>query len=169
MRMKIAGLLICLALPAAAENVPMARIYSTGNMMYEGDSWECIQISSTMGWQRYVPPHEPGLYGHDFYNMTISADQEGWTVDKARYARVLNGGHTGADARALSPYDGYKYDQSYPFGALLLRYKDGTTRALMREDPGGTSWDFGNDPLFDFRINDTGFGDNAGVLKICFW
>jgi hypothetical protein len=152
--------------PVLAEDVPLAHIYAQGDWDKIGDDWDCIEIASTMGWQRYMVPHE-GILGRNFTYMIIHTDQQGWTVDKAQYAPVLNGGHTGADAEALAPYDKYKFDQSAPFGALMVRFADGDSRALLNE--GEEPWTIGQEPQLDFRINDTGFGDNAGVLQLCFW
>jgi hypothetical protein len=73
-------------------------------------------------------------------------------------------GHTGRDAEALSLYNQAKFDQRFPFGALLM------------SDSQGVMWIQGpttfSAPLngINMRINDAdkSLGDNGGSLKVCF-
>lgn len=88
-----------------------------------------------------------------------------WSVDDARYARVGPEGHIGSAAQALEPFSGFKYLKSEPFGALIIRANQVDPRAFpliagSSRFPEGTRW-------IDFRINDTGLGDNGGSLQLC--
>lgn len=120
----------------------------------------CAEISPRRGWQR--------LWISGLYQpwLSVRDNQEGWSVDDARYARVGAAGHRGADARALEPYAQYKYHSNVAFGALLLRVpsKPGVVLSFNKD---GVDYQLGAQEWVDFRINDTGQGDNGGVLSLC--
>jgi hypothetical protein len=118
-------------------------------------SYECVTVDARSGWQRFT------------LSRAFSAIQSisgGWSVDGQRYAPVGASGHFGSDAQALSPYSQYKYNQNYPFGALLL----GNGRDYFWVQQGSRL----PSPLssFDMRINDAdnALGDNRGSLRVCF-
>jgi C1A family cysteine protease len=142
------------------------KAVSSTNTIYGGDmnfttapcSTEvvCHVVSAMEGWQQFIfstPVNE------------ITDIRDGWSVDVVNYALVGPEGHTGAAAESLSPYNGYKYDEAYPFGALLLKTPD-------------TEHQWINSPTIfynsifevDMRINDKdeALGDNGGYLTVCF-
>lgn len=71
----------------------------------------CVSVDSRSGWQRF---NLPGNF------TRVASVSGGWSVDTRSYSPVGSSGHTGRDAEALAPYNQYKFDQRYPFGALLI-------------------------------------------------
>jgi hypothetical protein len=116
----------------------------------------CVSVDSRQGWRRFNLPR----------NFTkIASISGGWSVDTARYTSVGASGHTGRDAELLTPYNNSKFDQRFPFGALLMGSGQGT---LWIQSPSSfSSAPFG---AVDMRINDAdnSLGDNAGALQVCF-
>ena len=115
----------------------------------------CVSVDSRKGWQEF--------------NLSRSYDKiihisGGWSVDARSYSPVGAFGHIGQDARNLSPYNQYKYDQRFPFGALLININQ---ELFWIQNPVSLN------NVFDFlymRINDAdnALGDNGGSLKVCF-
>lgn len=69
------------------------------------------------------------------------------------------------DNLAVNLYNGYKYDQNYPFGALLISFQNEEYVWVDRPQqlPQAVS-------RVKMTINDDepALGDNAGALKVCF-
>lgn len=165
----LSSLVIFLALlsaaPASAQSDEAATPIPDAALFKTMDDDLCAEISSTLGWQQFTLPFRApiDLYYEGFY----VAYEDGWTVDKNRFAPVSHAGHQGADAAALAPYEGYKYTQSLPFGALLMRTADVPMADISDE---GTNWSVPAEATsLEFRINDTGLGDNAGEVFVCFY
>jgi len=83
---------------------------------------------------------------------------------------VSYGGHEGSDAERLAPFNAYKYDQRFPFGALLMDVPE--HGVVWVDNPSG--WivrrvGFPAGSTFRLRINDAdnALGDNGGVLGVC--
>lgn len=117
----------------------------------------CISVDSRRGgWQRF------NLNG----NFTkIASIGGGWSVDSRNYSPVGAVGHTGRDADLLKPYEQYKFDQRFPFGALLMNSGNGILH--IQDSNSLSSAPFG---AVDMRINDAdnALGDNGGSLNVCF-
>jgi hypothetical protein len=116
----------------------------------------CVTVDSRSGWQRFNLPRS---------FTKVASIGGGWSVDTRSYAPVSSSGHTGRDADALRPYNQYKFDQRFPFGALLMGSGQGT---LWIQSPNSfSSAPFG---AVDMRINDAdnALGDNGGSLQVCF-
>lgn len=150
----------CLSLPFLLGAAPaQAEDWTPAEVTSRSSDAICARISSRLGWQRLQ-------IGHFRDPRLMIFEQEGWSVDDARYARVGVAGYSGAAARALEPYAQYKYQPNRPFGALLMR---------KSTNPGGI-YSYNVDTVYgvigrmdtvDFRINDTGQGDNGGVIEFC--
>jgi hypothetical protein len=126
----------------------------TGTREYKN----CRKIDARKGWQTL-----PGFEKIDSFGG-------GWSVDAAKYPMVGPGGHTGDAARALAPYNVYKYDQKYPFGALLFLDQNGnnvpfSSSLVNNRVPPNLERSGG----IQVRINDAdeALGDNGGALEIC--
>ncbi|KJH69657.1 DUF4189 domain-containing protein [Aliterella atlantica] len=121
----------------------------------------CFSVDARQGWQSFVLPR------------TINSPESiegGWSVDARSYSTVNHLGHQGAEAERLAPYNDYKYDQRFPFGALLMSVSNRDTIWIQTTDyivDWNTSFPVGS--VVRFRINDTdaALGDNAGSLNIC--
>ena len=116
----------------------------------------CIDVSSRSGWTRFNLPRS---------FTKVASINGGWSVDSRSYAPVGPYGHAGQDAQRLSPYSQYKYDQRFPFGALLMGSGQGV---IWIQNPHSlSSAPFG---AVDMRINDAdnALGDNSGSLRVCF-
>ncbi len=128
-------------------------------------SRDCLYVDSRQGWQALPAPE-----GQVF---DLSADGE-WTVLKASQAPVNLKGHLGQAADELSIWNGYKFDQSFPFGAMLYRGPDGkvgsfadlATRLWLGQASGREISGIGS---IELRINDadSSLGDNAGRIRVC--
>ncbi|WP_299004274.1 hypothetical protein [uncultured Shewanella sp.] len=94
---------------------------------------------------------------------SITSITGGWSVDTYHYSSVGASGHTGQAARSLAPWNHYKYDRKYPFGALLVDIEGmghmDVKGPMMFEEP-VTS--------IRIRINDIALGDNKGILTVTF-
>ncbi len=116
----------------------------------------CVSVDSRRGWQRF------NLHGNFTKVVSISG---GWSVDSRSHASVGASGHSGRDAEDLAPYNQYKYDQGFPFGALLMGSGQGV---LWIQNPKS----FNSSPFgaVDMRINDAdnALSDNGGSLQVCF-
>ncbi|WP_413280544.1 hypothetical protein [Floridanema evergladense] len=115
----------------------------------------CVTVDSRNGWQHF---NLPGSF------TRVASISGGWSVDARNYSPVRSGGHTGQDAERLAPYNQYKFDQRFPFGALLMGTGGGT---LWVQNPVSFTSGFG---AVDMRINDAdnALGDNGGTLQVCF-
>lgn len=115
----------------------------------------CVSVDSTKGWQRF---NLPGNF------TKITSLGGGWSVDTRSYQPVNASGHGGSDAQALTPYNQYKFDQRFPFGALLMASSQG---ALWIQAPTSLNSPFN---AVDMRINDAdnALSDNGGLLQVCF-
>ncbi|MEP0855822.1 alpha/beta hydrolase [Trichocoleus sp. DQ-U1] len=115
----------------------------------------CVSVDSRSGWQHF---NLPGSF------TRVASISGGWSVDTQNYASVGSSGHSGRDAEALAPYNQYKFDQRFPFGALLMGSGQGT---LWIQNPLSFNGSFG---AVDMRINDAdnALGDNGGSLQVCF-
>ncbi|MBG6158780.1 hypothetical protein IWQ52_004861 [Labrenzia sp. EL_159] len=91
-----------------------------------------------------------------------------WSVISGMYKPVGPRGYSGSDAKKLGPLYGYKFDQSYSFGEMLVRDQTGrivpfaefAALAVNTPDPAGN---------YAFRINDVDLAlwDNAGAIRVC--
>lgn len=116
---------------------------------------DCAKVDAKKGLQNLT-------FRHPIYEIEKVYGK--WTVDKLNYAGVGASGHTGSDAQRLAPYNQYKKDQNYPFGALLLKGKQG----FIHID-GPMMIPSNQQPISgNFQINDTAFSDNDGSLTVCF-
>ncbi|MBD6619096.1 hypothetical protein FNW02_25550 [Komarekiella sp. 'clone 1'] len=115
----------------------------------------CVSVDSRSGWQHF---NLPGSF------TKVASISGGWSVDTRNYSSVGSSGHSGADAQALEPYNQYKFDQKFPFGALLMGSGQGT---LWIQNAVSFNGSFG---AVDMRINDAdnALGDNGGSLQVCF-
>jgi len=116
---------------------------------------ECVIVSSGSRWQRF------NLSRRVRQVVTISG---AWSVDARSFAPVGPRGHQGMEAQALNAYNQYKYDQRFPFGALLIG--DGQQYFWIQER---SQFNYPTN-VVDLRINDSddALGDNAGSLRVCF-
>lgn len=119
----------------------------------------CASVNSQKGWQTLNLPNgkirKVGFSGS-------------WTVINGLYKPVGPRGYSGKDAKALGPLYGYKFDQSYAFGEMLVRDQAGrivpfaefAALAVNARDPAGT---------YAFRINDKNIAlwDNKGTIRVC--
>ena len=134
-----------------------AAVLVTNFNMHEAKAQavKCFDVSSRTGWQYF---DLGGPY------TRIASVGGGWSVDARSYARVGPQGH---NEPGLEPYNQYKYDQGYPFGALFVD---------IPTDGIGYVWVRGAQQLpkpitrTAIRINDAdnALGDNSGVLRVCF-
>ena len=117
-----------------------------------GNLEECIDVSSTQGWQPYQLKNVTGFY-------RVTAIHGFWTVDRAK---PLANPWVGHQDPSLDPFSQYKFDKRYPFGTVLIatnsdnmQMVDVSTQFL------GRGW---------LRINDSDatLGDNSGAVKVCF-
>ncbi len=120
------------------------------------ESKGCVSVDSKLGWQHF------NFSGNFTKVASISG---GWSVDSRSYSAVGASGHTGNDAELLTPYNQYKFDQNFPFGALLMGSGQGTL--WIQDSTSLSSAPFG---AVDMRINDAdnALGDNEGKLEVCF-
>ena len=119
----------------------------------------CASVNSKKGWQSLNLPNG---------KIRKVAYSGSWTVINGLYKPVGPRGYSGKDAAALGPLYGYKFDQSYAFGEMLVRDQAGrivpfaefAALALNTRDPAGT---------YAFRINDkdVALWDNKGIIKVC--
>ncbi|GAA6619648.1 hypothetical protein [Scytonema sp. NUACC26] len=121
----------------------------------KAQSTKCFNVSSRDGWQYF---DLGGPY------TRVARVIGGWSVDGRNYLPVGPKGHS---EPGLEPYNQYKYDQNFPFGALFVD---------IPTDGHGYIWVQGSQQLpkpitrTSIRINDSdvALGDNSGVLKVCF-
>ncbi len=121
----------------------------------KAQSTKCFDVSSRSGWQYF------DLQGPYTRIDTVNG---GWSVDTRNYLSVGPRGHS---EPGLEPYNQYKYDRGFPFGALFVD---------IPTDGYGYIWVRGSQPLpkpitrTAIRINDSdrALGDNSGVLRVCF-
>ncbi len=119
----------------------------------------CVDVQSRKGWQQLSLP--TGKIRKVGYSGT-------WSVIAGQAAPVGPRGYSGQAAKKLGPLFGYKFDQSYAFGEMLVRDQAGrivpfaefAALAVNSRDPAG---------VYAFRINDKDIAlwDNAGVIRIC--
>ncbi|WP_298815921.1 hypothetical protein [uncultured Roseibium sp.] len=119
----------------------------------------CVDVHSKKGWQRLSLPDG---------KISRVSFKGGWSVINGIYAPVGPRGYSGKDAKSLGPLYGYKFDQSYSFGEMLVRDQAGriipfaefAALAVNAPDPSGT---------YSFRINDkdVALWDNAGAIRVC--
>ncbi|NEO97765.1 MAG: hypothetical protein F6K58_03465 [Symploca sp. SIO2E9] len=117
---------------------------------------KCFDVSSKQGWQSFELPSK----------LTRIVSIEGyWSVDDKNYRPVSAEGHTGEAAKKLEPYNQYKYDQRFPFGALLVDIPQYHYIWISQPQqlPRPTA-------QVSMRINDDDNtqSDNAGSLRVCF-
>jgi hypothetical protein len=119
----------------------------------------CAAVNSKKGWQTLSLP--------DGKIRRVGASGK-WTVINGLYNSVGPRGYFGKEAKALGPLYGYKFDQSYAFGEMLVRDQAGrivpfaefAALAVNARDPAGT---------YAFRINDkdVALWDNKGTIRVC--
>lgn len=119
----------------------------------------CVDVQSKKGWQTISLPQG---------KIQRVAHSGRWSVIAALYKPVGPRGYSGQDAKKLGPLYGYKYDQSYAFGEMLVRDQAGrvvpfaefAALAVNARDPAG---------VYAFRINDKDIAlwDNAGAIRVC--
>lgn len=71
----------------------------------------CLKVDSRKGWQTVVANHKV---------VSVNNIEGEWSVDASSYSMVSYEGHKGSDAERLTPFNAFKYDQRFPFGALLM-------------------------------------------------
>ncbi len=123
----------------------------------------CMNIDSRSGWQTITVNHAVA---------SIDVTDGGWSVDTRSYGLVRNNGHRDLDAERLAPFNSLKFDQRFPFGALLMNTSE--TGVVWLDDvangvahiPGP---DISANTRIQFRINDAdnALEDNGGFLRIC--
>jgi hypothetical protein len=120
------------------------------------DNNACFTVSAQQGWQYF---NLPGSF------KRITSIEGSWSVDDRSYARVGAYGHTGDASNRLAPYNQYKYDQNYPFGALLVNIPNYGYFWVENPQQLPRSINF-----TAMRINDgdNALGDNGGSLRVCF-
>ena len=174
---KFTAFLFCLLTIPLAAQAEDARL--AGKHIVNLNGATCYEISAKRGWQTI---NTKGLDKFKFIilgpehrefqkkKLGIARVFEGWSVDGARYSKVGTHGHLGADAEALEPYAGFKYDRRFPFGALLMRVQHKDAMTINAKARPGTSHtgDLKFDRV-DFRINDSdkSLADNSGEIFIC--
>ncbi|WP_422375531.1 hypothetical protein [Roseibium sp.] len=119
----------------------------------------CVTVQSKKGWQTLSLP------GGKIRKVGFSGS---WSVITGLYKPVGPRGYSGQDAKKLGPLYGYKFDQSYAFGEMLVRDQAGrivpfaefAALAVNSADPAG---------VYAFRINDkdVALWDNAGAIRVC--
>ncbi|MBN9669681.1 hypothetical protein [Roseibium aggregatum] len=119
----------------------------------------CIDVQSKQGWQRLSLPNG---------KIRKVSYRGGWSVIAGTFKPVGPRGYSGQDAAKLGPLYGYKFDQSYAFGELLVRDQAGrivpfaefAALAVNTPNPAG---------VYAFRINDKNIAlwDNAGAIQVC--
>ncbi|WP_428643182.1 hypothetical protein [Roseibium sp.] len=119
----------------------------------------CIDVQSKKGWQQLALP------AGKIRRVSYSG---GWSVINGMFKPVGPRGYSGEDAKKLGPFYGYKFDQSYAFGEMLVRDQAGrivpfaefAALAVRATDPAG---------VYAFRINDKNevLWDNGGVIRVC--
>lgn len=119
----------------------------------------CVNVQSKKGWQTLNLP------GGKIRKVSFSG---GWSVIAGLYKAVGPRGYSGQDAKKLGPLYGYKFDQSYAFGEMLVRDQAGrivpfaefAALAVNSADPAG---------VYAFRINDkdVALWDNTGAIRVC--
>ena len=118
----------------------------------------CFSVDSRQGWQSFTANHRVS---------GVNYIEGGWSVDARSYSMVSYTGHQGAGAERLAPFNAYKYNQGFPFGALLMQLPNG--KVIWANKPGSELGSFPDGSTFRFRINDAdeALSDNGGSLKVC--
>jgi len=142
----------------------MALVLATGPAQAQ-TSRDCLYVDSRQGWQALPAPEGEVI--------DLSADGE-WTVWEGSQPPVNLKGHVGKAADELAPWTGYKYDQSYPFGAMLYRGANGkvasfaelATRLWLGQATGREISGIG---AIELRINDgdDALDNNSGRIRVC--
>ena len=116
---------------------------------------QTITVDSQKGWQEY-----------EFATpvSSVTGITGGWTVDKNIYTLVGAHGHQGKAAQAMKHWKQYKFDQKYPFGALMV---DLGSTGRSKHLTGPIKFDKKITKL-RIRINDKAFTDNKGKLVVTF-
>lgn len=132
-------------------------IFLIPNLVHAAD--HCVDVNSKKGWQGMTIPN--GKIRRVSYSGS-------WSVISGMYKPVGPRGYSGNDAKKLGPLFGYKFDQSYSFGEMLVRDQSGrivpfaefAALAVNTRDPAGN---------YAFRINDVDIAlwDNAGTIRVC--
>jgi len=130
-------------------------IFNTSEVKANQAQVKCVNVSSQKGWQHF---NLRGTY------HSIASVEGSWSVDSHRYKPVGAQGH---NEPGLEPYNHYKYDQHFPFGALLVKIPTDGHQYIWVRGPQQLP-----KPItrIDMRINDSdiALGDNSGVLRVCF-
>lgn len=128
-------------------------------------SKDCLYVDSRQGWQTLPAPSGS--------IVDIAADGA-WTVLEGSVAPVGIKGHLGEAANALAIWTAYKFDQSYPFGAMLYRLPNGDTGSLADFSAkllaglvAGQSAPLAGDLALRINDSDNSLNDNAGRIRIC--
>ncbi|ERP98888.1 hypothetical protein Q669_01100 [Labrenzia sp. C1B10] len=142
--------------------MPLVRLCLLLPLLFSSKAFaadHCIDVQAKRGWQQLSLP------GGKITGVQYSG---GWSVIAGMYKAVGPRGYTGEDARRLGPLYGYKFDQSYAFGEMLVRDQAGrivpfaefAALAVNSRDPAG---------VYAFRINDKDIAlpDNAGSIRVC--
>lgn len=173
---KFTALLTCLLLSPLAAAAEDARPVGKHVVQIKGAT--CYEVSAKRGWQgvntkgfEKISFLILGPEHREFQRkLGVTHVFEGWSVDGARYAKVGTHGHLGADAEALEPYAGFKYDRNFHFGALLMRARHKDAKAINLKARQGVSH-LGSLKFerVSFRINDSdkSLADNSGETIIC--
>lgn len=132
-------------------------IFLIPNLVHAADY--CLDVNSKKGWQGVTIPD--GRIRQVSYSGS-------WSVIAGQYRPVGPRGYSGNDAKKLGPLYGYKFDQSYAFGEMLVRDQTGrvvpfaefAALAVSARDTAGN---------YAFRINDLDIAlwDNAGSIRVC--
>lgn len=115
----------------------------------------CFDVDSRKGWQHHSLPSS---------FTRIASISGSWSVDDRNYRRVGSEGHL---EPGLEPYNQYKYDKGYSFGALLV---DIPTQSYGYIRASGAQQLPQPISQTSMRINDSddSLGDNGGALNVCF-
>lgn len=120
----------------------------------------CLNVNARQGWQTITANH-----------TVVAANSEGgWSVDARLYPMVGFVGHEGSAAEGLAPFNEYKYDSRFPFGALLIDTPNhGVVAVSSLVGHIVPEVNFPAGSTFRLRINDgdSALGDNEGYLRVC--
>ncbi len=137
---------------------PPTNSSTTTNVYRTSSGEECVGVTAQKGWQ-YFNLSKP--------RSRITYVKGRWSVDPNNYVFVGAEGHSGDDAKKLEPYNQYKYDQNFLFGALIVDIPTDGYGYIQVSAPQSLPRLITRTAL---RINDAdnALGDNAGGVAVCF-
>lgn len=140
---------------AVLEYASKAYTDAQNHALQEQNEPVCRSVDSRKGWQSVTLP---GTF------TRVTSVSGSWSVDDRNYRRVGPEGHS---EPGLEPYNQYKYDKGYSFGALLV---DIPTQSYGYIRASGAQQLPQPISQTSMRINDSddSLGDNGGALNVCF-